>query len=1234
MYGGQWRGCAGRGLAYTLRGQIGWPPAVLNRIYIIVGSLAIIVIGGAFIAPYFIQWSDYRSRMEELATNVLGTPVTVRGDIEFTLLPQPLLRFTDVLVGEPEEPAATVDSVEAEFSLIDFLRDNYNLTRLVLRQPVIDFTVDESGFFGSGVAVATANSGVGLGQTTIVNATVRLADRRSGENFVANDVSGELRLGSFSGPFAFTGTGTYRDDIYGLRFNSSATDELGNSRVSLFLQPQSGGFSIAAEGLLAPGMAPKFNGGLVFRQTPPPAEIAENIRGDLVFESEITASTDRIVLSGYTLRPDENRAGTRLTGAASIQLGERHSFDAVISGGVFSLPPRDATEDATSLPYEVVRLLAELPPPIIPPMPGRIGVDLAEVGLRGFALRNVRMDATSDGQTWRVEQFIGHLPGDTELRASGQLGAENKRPAFRGDVSIASTRLDALAALWRKPNEDTPLFNVPGSLTGRVMLVGEAFGFNAGVLTVEGQSHGAEIRLGFGAEKRLDLVGNFTALDGNGSARIAALLPDIASDPSFGVSFPVGSFTLTGKQARVLGQDGTNLVAQGQWSDGRVSFSRLSAEDWGGVGFDATLDAGGTLAEPDIAGSGVVRISAGTAPALVSLYELVAMPGAWRDFLALSAPAELLVNIGAPVDAAQTVTLSGVLGAADFNLRAELGGGLAALASAPLRITGALESADIAALTRQIGFGDAPLFDGDGSMLVSLSLEGAPSNSLVSSITASLGAERVSYAGTLLVADDSEIQGTGMFDVALADAGGLAGLVGVTGLTLPAINAGAQLHFEGGRVVQLSDIVGRSGETGFTGALSLSRSGSTAAITGDIRADAVSVEGLAATLFGSAALVPGDDIWPEGPIVLGEATRQTRGSVVVSAGALMAGGVERLGATSFELAWDGTRTRLARFEAGIGGGRLGLDLAVCCAGPLVDKTIEGRLTLNAMPLAVVAPRAAASMLDGMLDGGMRFEGSGASLAEAMAVASGEGNFTLTDLSASQLSPRVFPAVAGLGDVLNTTADDLGQIMSVALGQGPFMAPVATGAFTIAGGVVRLANLIVEGEGAGLAGSVNLALPSLGLNGSFVMTPRGVEDADGLVGPDTSRIVTRLSGTLLAPEVVLDLEQMIAAVLVRANELEVDRLEALRAEDEARQREAAEQRNRLIEEQRRRAAAEAARLAAEEEAARLEQERLEQEQNAPAAPPQLPPSLTFLGPLELAPPQLNPPAGPGVNRFQF
>lgn len=1203
---------------------------MLNRIYIIVGMLAIIVLAGAFLAPRFIQWGDYRGRMEELATGVLGTPVTIRGDIEFSLLPQPRLQFADVLVGSPEEPAATVDRVEAEFSLMDFLRDNYNITRLVLRGPVIDFSVDESGFLVSGVDVAGGGGGVALGDTSIVDATIRLMDRRAGENFVADDVDGDLKITSFAGPFQFQGTGSYRGERYNMRFNSAVLDAAGSTQVSAFLSPLSGAFSVSTEGQLTPGMAPKYDGVLTYRQTPPVTDVADDIRGDLVFESKVKGSTDRIVLSGYTLRPDENRASTRLTGAASIQLGARRSFDAVISGGVFALPPRDAKEDTSALPYEAVRLLSELPAPPLPPMPGRIGVDLAEIGLRGFALREVRLDASTDGNEWIVEQFVGRLPGDTEMRASGTLTSESDRPAFRGDVTIASQRLDGLAALWRRPNDDNPLFNQPGALAGRVMLVGDALGLSNGLMTLAGAANSVEMRLGFGGEKRLDVVGHFGALGAEGSAVLGALLPNLASEPAFGISFPGGSFSLSGQTARVFGYDGADLVAEGQWTPSTVTFSRLSAGDWGGVSFDLAAAAGGTAAEPDISGSGLIRIPASDAPALAGFYDLLDAPQHWRDFLALSAPAELVVDLAAPGDdRSQVLTLGGTLGTADLDLRAELGGGIGALATGQLQLAATLDATDTASLTRQIGLGTADLFSGE-SMLVSVGLQGSPSNSLDTRLTASSGDESISFAGELLSTEAGEIQGTGTVRIALADAGALAHIVGAEGLSLPLAQGTAQLHFEGDRLARLTEIAGTSGEAGFSGELSLSRTGATAAVAGAVALDSVSVEGLAATLFGRPALVSGGDVWPEGPISIGDQPRRTRGTVTVSANSVTAGDQAPLGATSFELSWDETRLRLARFEATLGAGKATLDISVCCAGPLADKTVSGRLSLTGAPIATIAPVALAQLLDGTLDGGLSFEATGGSIGELLGVLAGEGNFTLADLSVAQLAPGVFPTVAGLDDVLTIEPDALAAIIGLALGQGPFTAPSATGAFTIAGGVVRLANLIVDGDGARLAGDINLALVPLGLNGSFALTPRGFEDANGLVGEDTARIINRVAGTLLAPETTLDLEEMVAAIQVRANELEVDRLEILRAEDEARQRAAAEERNRLIEEQRRKAAAEAARLAAEEEARRM---LLLQQQQQQSPSIQTLPSQPAQGPLNLGlpPPTVNQPIGAGVNQ---
>ncbi|MDB5473311.1 MAG: AsmA family protein, partial [Devosia sp.] len=577
----------------------------------------------------------------------------------------------------------------------------------------------------------------------------------------------------------------------------------------------------------------------------------------------------------------------------------------------------------------------------------------------------------------------------------------------------------------------------------------------------------------------------------------------------------------------------------------------------------------------------------------------------------------------------QVITWDGALGAGEVSLRAELGSGIAAIPEGQLRLTASLDADDAAALSQQIGLGDSQVFQGAG-MLVSVGLRGIPVESLGGSINASSDDEHIGFAAEALRMIDGEIHGNGRLTLDLADAGALARIAGAYGLSLPQARGSADLYFEGDRLARLVAIAGVSGSTGFSGDLSLSRTASMASIAGAILVDAASLEGLAATMLGPHALAPGAAMWPNGTILIGDQPRQTRGTVSVRSPAVTIAGEPRLGAASFELSWDDTRLRLNRFEAALGEGMVSLDVSVCCAGPLVEKTIEGRLGVVNTAIEALAPRGITSGLSGDLQAGVQFEGTGASLAEAVDGLAGEGSFTITDFAVTGLAPSVFPAVAGLGDVLNTNADALDALISRALGQGNFSAPSAAGAFSIAGGVARLTNFIVEGAGGRLAGNIDLALPVLGLDGSFVLTPLGFDNAEGLVRSDTARIVTRVAGSLVQPEVTLDLAEMVAAVQVRANELEVDRLEALRAEDAERQRAAAQERNRLIEAQRQRAAAEAERLAAEEaerlaaeeaarqdaEAQRLEEERLARElQERPRASP-TPPQLIQSPPLNL------------------
>src|SRR5690606_20402211 len=134
--------------------------------------------------------------------------------------------------------------------------------------------------------------------------------------------------------------------------------------------------------------------------------------------------------------------------------------------------------------------------------PGTVGVDIADLNLRALSLRNVRLDAEVRDGAWQVNRFAGQLPGDTALSVTGRLSVVAGRPNFSGRASLATERLDALAALWRKPVEGNPLFAVPGSLTADVALVGETLSVHNAVFTLEDTEHRASAEIGFGATSR------------------------------------------------------------------------------------------------------------------------------------------------------------------------------------------------------------------------------------------------------------------------------------------------------------------------------------------------------------------------------------------------------------------------------------------------------------------------------------------------------------------------------------------------------------------------------------------------------------------------------------------------------------------------------------------------------------------------------------------------------------
>jgi hypothetical protein len=249
---------------------------------------------------------------------------------------------------------------------------------------------------------------------------------------------------------------------------------------------------------------------------------------------------------------------------------------------------------------------------------------------------------------------------------------------------------------------------------------------------------------------------------------------------------------------------------------------------------------------------------------------------------------------------------------------------------------------------------------------------------------------------------------------------------------------------------------------------------------------------------------------------------------------------------------------------------------------LPAKQITGRLAFDDVPIDAVVPVAMAEGLDGTLDASAAFDGTGETLAAAVAAMTGTGSYTINDFSASQFDPQTFNNLASLTGIVDMTPEALAEAVRQRLATAPFESNMLTGSFTIAGGTLRSPNLAIAGDGARMFGGGNLRLADMTLDARYAMSPTVLTDPANPVDVATAEIAAVVKGPVGAPVASYDVTSLVDAIKIKASEIELARLEQLQLEDEARQKAAAEDRARVQAEQ---AAAEAAKKAAEEAAAK-------------------------------------------------
>jgi uncharacterized protein involved in outer membrane biogenesis len=247
----------------------GWKEIFVQHSLLGLALALIAAIVAALAAPLFVDWNAWRPEFEQRATMLLGTPVTIKGPIEASILHTPAFVKRDVTIGDTERGTGLkAGQIRGILSLGALFRGAVEAEEIVLAKPRMRLTIGTDGK----IAVKETGgrpSSLSISRFSLDGGTLTIDDRANGKQFQFNDVSAAGELQSRDGPVkidaSFTQDGKPRNNAWKLRVSTGQFgDGKGKLRLSLARDDAT---QFEADGtLLLKSGVPAFEGKINFSQ--------------------------------------------------------------------------------------------------------------------------------------------------------------------------------------------------------------------------------------------------------------------------------------------------------------------------------------------------------------------------------------------------------------------------------------------------------------------------------------------------------------------------------------------------------------------------------------------------------------------------------------------------------------------------------------------------------------------------------------------------------------------------------------------------------------------------------------------------------------------------------------------------------------------------------------------------------------------------------------------------------
>ncbi len=1102
----------------------------------------------ALIAPWFINWDDYKATFEAEAEKILGQPVRVHGSADASILPAPSLTFTDVKVGDTEgQPMMTVERFAVTIELMPLLQGEIRVTAMELDRPTVRVSVDDVGqvdwLLRSDASRTLDPQAVVLSGVQITDGTIIYTDAGAGAAVTLADIRATIEARSLAGPWRIDGS--YATDGTPVQFTvaTGVREADGSLRVRFDATPGQWPIAVSTDGVVQGGTdGPSYTGTYDLTQI----VISDGNRvGDATgwrSEGSFVLTRDRLAIDQAILSEGPPDRPSSLAGSAIIELGEEARFEATMQARQLDLD-RSLGAGPTQ-PVEVgaaanrfVEWLSGIP---VPTIPGQVRFNVPGIVVGGNVIQDVKFRARPEDYGWRIEGLQARLPGQAAFQADGRLST-GEQVGFGGLVRLAVGQPATFAAWWRGRSQDgAGRLLAPFELSGRATVTPGSIAVEDMTTRIDnatvaggfswsrsGDSDTRSLRTDLRAD-RLDFIQirALAELLGGRDLSDAAAIAD-----SYAIKLVAGELATEDVTMR-------DVQIDAAFADNDLTVNGIIIGDIGGANFEVTRgQIEDVLTQP--LGRLEAQLTASSLIGLARIVDRLAPDTQFSQWLMRTAPALEATTVSMTIDSFaengapnSQLIIRGSAGASRFDTTVELIGAPTEWRSGGVRIAGSLTSYDAVAVARQAGL-DASDVEIGGAR-IDFEASGVPEIGLDAEGKVTFGNLKFETGGTLILPADLPPKFEGAYALEVEDAAPLLGLFGVT---VPGTESGARVQIAGnvatlGASADLAWTNGQIAGQRVTGALRLAEGSAGGLKIDNGRLDLASVDlqwlaslGLG---FAPAPSENSEEPWSREPFrepVYGGLAADLE----VTTRRLIIDNTLDVANATLKLALEPNSVDIA-LESGemIGGGVVG-GLSIGNVGG--NANVSGWVRLVGASLdSVIWRRAGRAVATGTLDFSTDFEATGRSPAGLISSLTGGGTLAVTDGEARYVNPRAATLVIRASDRgQQFDEDQLRELFASYIDGGSLAFSAAEAAFSIAAGTVRIQNIAVATDAAGTTGSAAIDLNTLEIDSDWTLTLESGDVEDEGPPPQVGLV---FRGPIGSPERLFDVLQFNSYLNIR------------------------------------------------------------------------------------------------------